>query len=148
MANFLSSHPRTKSLSAGPKVKSSKGIRQRLEAAMSVPEAPSSAGQPVASLKRIECRNTSFTYPGAAAPVLKDICLTVSRQEKIGLTGKRMRKNPHWPLLFHYLDYSGDILFNGQQLRDIDRSSLYHRTSYIAQTTYLFTDTPRQHLSE
>ena len=147
MANFVIT-PCNQIAQCWAKVKSSKGIRQRLEAAMSVPEAPSSAGQPVASLERIECRNTSFTYPGAAAPVLKDICLTVSRQEKIGLTGESgCGKSTLAKLLFqYYLDYSGDILFNGQQLRDIDRSSLYHRTGYIAQTTYLFNDTLRSNI--
>ncbi|WP_395225669.1 ATP-binding cassette domain-containing protein, partial [Salmonella sp. SKLX107304] len=92
--------------------------------------------------------NTSFTYPGAAAPVLKDICLTVSRQEKIGLTGESgCGKSTLAKLLFQYYpEYSGDILFNGQQLRDIDRSSLYHRTGYIAQTTYLFNDTLRSNI--
>lgn len=147
MANFVIT-PCNQIAQCWAKVKSSKGIRQRLEAAMSVPEAPSSAGQPVASLERIECRNTSFTYPGAAAPVLKDICLTVSRQEKIGLTGESgCGKSTLAKLLFQYYpDYSGDILFNGQQLRDIDRSSLYHRTGYIAQTTYLFNDTLRSNI--
>lgn len=147
MANFVIT-PCNQIAQCWAKVKSSKGIRQRLEAAMSVPEAPSSAGQPVASLERIECRNTSFTYPGAAAPVLKDICLTVSRQEKIGLTGESgCGKSTLAKLLFqYYLDYSDDILFNGQQLRDIDRSSLYHRTGYIAQTTYLFNDTLRSNI--
>lgn len=50
-------------------------------------------------------------------------------------------------LLFQYYpDYTGSILFNGQQLRDIDRQSLYQRVGYIAQTTYLFNDTLRSNI--
>ena len=45
-----------------------------------------------------------------------------------------------------YPDYTGSILFNGQQLRDIDRQSLYQRVGYIAQTTYLFNDTLRSNI--
>ena len=109
-------------------------------------EAP--AGQPVASLERIECQGVGFAYPGAAAPVLKDVCFALSGQEKVVLVGESgCGKSTLAKLLFQYYpDYSGDILFNGQQLRDIDRSSLYHRAGYIAQTTYLFNDTLRNNI--
>ena len=146
MANFVIT-PCNQIAQCWAKVKSSRGIRQRLEAAMSGPEeAP--VGRPITPLERIECRNTGFSYPGAAVPVLKDVCLTVSGQEKAVLVGESgCGKSTLAKLLFQYYpDYSGDILFNGQQLRDIDRSSLYHRVGYIAQTTYLFNDTLRSNI--
>lgn len=147
MANFVIT-PCNQIAQCWAKVKSSKGICQRLEAAMSGPENVSPAGQPVAPLEQIECRDTGFAYPGAAAPVLKDVCLTVRGQEKIVLTGESgCGKSTLAKLLFQYYpDYSGDILFNGRQLRDIDRSSLYRRAGYIAQTTYLFNDTLRSNI--
>ena len=147
MANFVIT-PCNQIAQCWAKVKSSKGICQRLESAMSGPENTSPAGQPIASLARIECRNTSFSYPGTAAPVLKNVCLTVHGQEKVVLTGESgCGKSTLAKLLFQYYpDYSGDILFNGQQLRDIDRSSLYRRAGYIAQTTYLFNDTLRSNI--
>ena len=50
-------------------------------------------------------------------------------------------------LLFQYYpDYSGDILFNGTQVREIDRKSFYQHIGYIAQTTYLFNDTIRNNI--
>ena len=80
MANFVIT-PCNQIAQCWAKVRSSKGIRQRLEAAMSGPEKVS-AGRAIGKLERIECKDTGFAYPGAAAPVLRGVRLTVSGQEK------------------------------------------------------------------
>ena len=146
MANFVIT-PCNQIAQCWAKVRSSKGIRQRLEAAMSGPEKVS-AGRAIGKLEHIECKDTGFTYPGAAAPVLRGVRLTVSGQEKAVLVGESgCGKSTLAKLLFQYYpDYTGSILFNGQQLRDIDRQSLYQRVGYIAQTTYLFNDTLRSNI--
>ena len=146
MANFVIT-PCNQIAQCWAKVRSSKGIRQRLEAAMSGPEEVS-AGRAIGKLERIECKDTGFAYPGAAAPVLRGVRLTVSGQEKAVLVGESgCGKSTLAKLLFQYYpDYTGSILFNGQQLRDIDRQSLYQRVGYIAQTTYLFNDTLRSNI--
>lgn len=148
MANFVIT-PCNQIAQCWAKVKSSRGIRQRLEDAMSGPASEETpAGQPVGKLERIECRDVGFTYPGAAAPVLKGASLTVAGQEKAVLVGESgCGKSTLAKLLFQYYpDYTGDILFNGQQLRGIERQSLYQRVGYIAQTTYLFNDTLRSNI--
>ena len=146
MANFVIT-PCNQIAQCWAKVRSSKGIRQRLEAAMSGPEKVS-AGRAIGKLEHIECKDTGFSYPGAAAPVLRGVRLTVSGQEKAVLVGESgCGKSTLAKLLFQYYpDYTGSILFNGQQLRDIDRQSLYQRVGYIAQTTYLFNDTLRSNI--
>ena len=146
MANFVIT-PCNQIAQCWAKVRSSKGIRQRLEAAMSSPEKVS-AGRAIGKLEHIECKDTGFSYPGAAAPVLRGVRLTVSGQEKAVLVGESgCGKSTLAKLLFQYYpDYTGSILFNGQQLRDIDRQSLYQRVGYIAQTTYLFNDTLRSNI--
>ena len=80
--------------------------------------------------------------------MLRGVRLTVSGQEKAVLVGESgCGKSTLAKLLFQYYpDYTGSILFNGQQLRDIDRQSLYQRVGYIAQTTYLFNDTLRSNI--
>ena len=144
MANFVIT-PCHQIAQCWAKVRSSKGIRQRLEAAMSGPEKVS-AGRAIGKLEHIECKDTGFSYPGAAAPVLRGVRLTVSGQEKAVLVGESgCGKSTLAKLLFQYYpDYTGSIL--GQQLRDIDRQSLYQRVGYIAQTTYLFNDTLRSNI--
>lgn len=114
---------------------------------MSGPEKVS-AGRAIGKLEHIECKDTGFSYPGAVAPVLRGVRLTVSGQEKAVLVGESgCGKSTLAKLLFQYYpDYTGSILFNGQQLRDIDRQSLYQRVGYIAQTTYLFNDTLRSNI--
>ena len=146
MANFVIT-PCNQIAQCWAKVRSSKGIRQRLEDAISGPE-ETPKGQPIGRLEHIECQDTGFTYPGAAAPVLSGVRLTVSGQEKAVLVGESgCGKSTLAKLLFQYYpDYTGSILFNGQQLRGIDRQSLYHRVGYIAQTTYLFNDTLRSNI--
>lgn len=146
MANFVIT-PCNQIAQCWAKVRSSKGIRQRLEAAMSGLEKVS-AGRAIGKLEHIECKDTGFSYPGAAAPVLRGVRLTVSGQEKAVLVGESgCGKSTLAKLLFQYYpDYTGSILFNGQQLRDIDRQSLYQRVGYIAQTTYLFNDTLRNNI--
>ena len=146
MANFVIT-PCHQIAQCWAKVRSSKGIRQRLEAAMSGPE-ETPKGQPIGRLEHIECQDTGFAYPGAAAPVLRGVRLTVSGQEKAVLVGESgCGKSTLAKLLFQYYpDYTGSILFNGQQLRGIDRQSLYQRVGYIAQTTYLFNDTLRSNI--
>ena len=124
MANFVIT-PCSQIAQCWAKVRSSKGIRQRLEDAISGPE-ETPKGQPIGRLEHIECQDTGFTYPGAAAPVLSGVRLTVSGQEKAVLVGESgCGKSTLAKLLFQYYpDYTGSILFNGQQLRGIDRQSL------------------------
>ena len=127
MANFVIT-PCSQIAQCWAKVRSSKGIRQRLEDAISGPE-ETPKGQPIGRLEHIECQDTGFTYPGAAAPVLSGVRLTVSGQEKAVLVGESgCGKSTLAKLLFQYYpDYTGSILFNGQQLRGIDRQSLCQR---------------------
>ena len=86
MANFVIT-PCSQIAQCWAKVRSSKGIRQRLEDAISGPE-ETPKGQPIGRLEHIECQDTGFTYPGAAAPVLSGVRLTVSGQEKAVLVGE------------------------------------------------------------
>ena len=129
------------------KVKSSQGIRQRLEAAMAEPQA-AEQGEPIGHIDSIQCETVRFAYPNTAEPVLKDASLTVDAAQKVALVGESgCGKSTLAKLLFqYYQDYSGDILFNGRQVRTLDRTALYRRVGYIAQTAYLFHDTIRNNI--
>lgn len=146
MANFVIT-PCHQIAQCWAKVKSSQGIRQRLEAAMAEPqeEAP---GEPIEKVKSIRCRNVQFTYPSASEPVLRDASLSMDSPQKVALVGESgCGKSTLAKLLFQYYpDYSGDILFNGRQVRDIDHTAFYQHIGYIAQTTYLFNDTLRRNI--
>jgi len=146
MANFVIT-PCHQIAQCWAKVKSSQGIRQRLEAAMAEPQA-AEQGEPIGHIDSIQCETVRFAYPNTAEPVLKDASLTVDAAQKVALVGESgCGKSTLAKLLFQYYpDYSGDILFNGRQVRTLDRTALYHRVGYIAQTAYLFHDTIRNNI--
>ena len=146
MANFVIT-PCHQIAQCWAKVKSSQGIRQRLEAAMAEPQA-AEQGEPIGPIESIQCENVRFAYPNAAEPVLKDASLTVDAAQKVALVGESgCGKSTLAKLLFQYYpDYSGGILFNGRQVRALDRTALYRRVGYIAQTAYLFHDTIRNNI--
>ena len=146
MANFVIT-PCHQIAQCWAKVKSSQGIRQRLEAAMAEPQA-AEQGEPIGHIDSIQCETVRFAYPNTAEPVLKDTSLTVDAAQKVALVGESgCGKSTLAKLLFQYYpDYSGDILFNGRQVRTLDRTALYRRVGYIAQTAYLFHDTIRNNI--
>lgn len=146
MANFVIT-PCHQIAQCWAKVKSSQGIRQRLEAAMAEPQA-AEQGEPIGHIDSIQCETVRFAYPNTAEPVLKDASLTVDAAQKVALVGESgCGKSTLAKLLFQYYpDYSGDILFNGRQVRALDRTALYRRVGYIAQTAYLFHDTIRNNI--
>ena len=146
MANFVIT-PCHQIAQCWAKVKSSQGIRQRLEAAMAEPQA-AEQGEPIGPIESIQCETVRFAYPNTAETVLKDASLTVDAAQKVALVGESgCGKSTLAKLLFQYYpDYSGDILFNGRQVRTLDRTALYRRVGYIAQTAYLFHDTIRNNI--
>ena len=146
MANFVIT-PCHQIAQCWAKVKSSQGIRQRLEAAMAEPQV-AEQGEPIGRIDSIQCETVRFAYPNTAEPVLKDASLTVDAAQKVALVGESgCGKSTLAKLLFQYYpDYSGDILFNGRQVRTLDRTALYRRVGYIAQTAYLFHDTIRNNI--
>ena len=146
MANFVIT-PCHQIAQCWAKVKSSQGIRQRLEAAMAESQA-AEQGEPIGHIDSIQCETVRFAYPNTAEPVLKDASLTVDAAQKVALVGESgCGKSTLAKLLFQYYpDYSGDILFNGRQVRTLDRTALYRRVGYIAQTAYLFHDTIRNNI--
>ena len=146
MANFVIT-PCHQIAQCYAKIKSSRGIRTRLETAMSG-EAETSHGASLAKIDHLACEDVRFTYPGAAKPVLNGASLTLEGTQKAALVGESgCGKSTLAKLLFQYYpDYTGSILFNGQQVRDLDRAEFYRHVGYIAQTAYLFNDTIRNNI--
>lgn len=146
MANFVIT-PCHQIAQCCAKIRSSRGIRERLEKAMAE-EKTTETGKMIDKVQTVECRHVGFAYPGAAHPVLNDASLRIEDKQKAALIGESgCGKSTLAKLLFQYYpDYTGDILFNGMQVREIERSSFYQHVGYIAQTTYLFNDTLRNNI--
>ncbi len=89
----------------------------------------------------IEFKNVSFSYDGKRK-ILKNVNLKICAKQKIALVGPSgSGKTSILRLLFKfYEDYTGDILINDLNLRDIDENSLRNRIGIIPQDIVMFND--------
>ena len=146
MANFVIT-PCHQIAQCYAKIRSSRGIRERLEDAMAAEE-QTETGKEMDRVQSIRCEHVRFLYPGTSQAVLKDVSLDLEGTQKAALIGESgCGKSTMAKLLFQYYpEYTGNILFNGTQVRDIDRRAFYQHVGYISQMTYLFNDTIRNNI--
>ena len=83
----------------------------------------------------LELRHVTFKYPGTDSLVLDDVTLTVAPGEKIALVGENgSGKSTLVKLLLRlYEPTSGEILFGGVDIRDLDVAELRKRFSAVFQ---------------
>ncbi|MEV4535481.1 ABC transporter ATP-binding protein [Asanoa sp. NPDC049518] len=97
----------------------------------------------VSSQASLEFRGVTFQYPGAAAPVLRDIDLTASAGKTtaiIGSTGAgKTTLISMAPRLFDAT--AGSVLVDGVDVRDLDADLLWSKIGLVPQRPYLFTGT-------
>lgn len=95
----------------------------------------------------IEFNNVSFSYDNNE--VLKDVNLSINKGEKylvVGPSGggkstllKLLRK--------YFIPKKGDILLDGQNLKDIKKESYFNNISNVEQQVFLFEDTLRNNIT-
>jgi ATP-binding cassette subfamily B protein len=96
----------------------------------------------------IELRDVGFSYPGAEAPVLQGISLTVEPGETvavIGSTGSGKTTLMHLvPRLYDVTE--GSLLVGGVEVRDLDPEVLWERIGLVPQKPFLFSGTVASNL--
>lgn len=96
----------------------------------------------------LEFRDVTFRYPGAEHPVLQDITFTSQPGQTtaiIGSTGSG--KTSLVNLAARLFDVSsGQVLFDGIDVREIDPEILWQRVGVVPQKPYLFAGTVRSNL--
>lgn len=98
----------------------------------------------------LEGRALGFTYPGAAAPVLRDASITVRRGEMIGIVGASgAGKTTLVNMLLGLLPPAeGALLLDGAAVTDeAARARLRATVSYVAQSPFVADDTLRANLT-
>ena len=90
----------------------------------------------------LEFNNVSFSFPGKDQPkILEDINLRLEPGFTLGIIGSQgSGKSTLTQLIPRFYDpTSGDIRFNGVDLRDYKLNSLREAVSLVQQDTFLFT---------
>ncbi len=107
---------------------------------------------PVTSLDgpgELELRGVGFTYPGADAPVLREVSFTARPGETtavIGSTGAgKTTLVSLVPRLFDVT--SGGVYVDGVDVRDVEPEVLWSRIGLVPQKAYLFSGTVRSNLA-
>ena len=99
--------------------------------------------------KTIEIKNLSFTYPGNSKPTLKNINLTIKPYEKIALVGYNgAGKTTLTNLLLRLYDATeGEILIDGENVKDVTIKSHRDRFASVFQDFQLFACTVGENVS-
>ncbi len=100
------------------------------------------AGAKPALTGEIVFDNVSFTYPHTGIQALKHFSLAISEGEKILVLGKTgSGKSTIAQLLLRFYDTDeGQILMNGENIRNIPLRHLREQISYVPQDVFLFSD--------
>ncbi|RAL26454.1 ABC transporter ATP-binding protein [Thermoflavimicrobium daqui] len=89
----------------------------------------------VNEIQKIELRNVSYQYDGKEDYALKNINLVINKGDKIALVGENgSGKTTLIKLLMNlYHDYTGEILINGINIKNINMEKLKQKVSVIFQ---------------
>ncbi len=92
---------------------------------------------------RIEFRNVSFAYPTGAGPVVRDVDLTIEPGQTVALVGKSGSGKSTLVSLIprFYEPTGGEILLDGQPLRDYNLKDLRRQIALVTQQVTLFNGT-------
>ncbi|ABY22109.1 multidrug resistance ABC transporter ATP-binding and permease protein [Renibacterium salmoninarum ATCC 33209] len=104
--------------------------------------------EPAAKRGEVEYRNVSFSYPGAEAPVLKDISFTASPGQTVAIIGATgVGKTTLLSLLPRlYNVASGEVLLDGVPVTELSRKAITSRVSMVPQKPYLVSGTIESNL--
>jgi ATP-binding cassette subfamily B protein len=92
---------------------------------------------------KIEFRDVSFTYPDTGIRALKDVSFIVEPGKSLAILGRTgSGKTSVANLLVRMFDVSsGNIFFDGNEIRSLSLSALRNKIGYVPQDVFLFSDT-------
>jgi ATP-binding cassette subfamily B multidrug efflux pump len=121
-------------------------IEELLKQRPDIADAPTAMDSPVTG--DIEFRHLTFSYPGGP-PVLKDIDLRVPAGTSLAIVGPTgSGKSTLVGLIPRLHDTApGEVLIDGQPIRNFTLSALRKNIGFVPQETFLFSDTIRQNIA-
>lgn len=100
-----------------------------------------------ASLKHLSARNLTYRYPGTSKGI-EDVSIELSRGELVVITGRiGSGKSTLLRVLLGLLPAeAGEVLWNGEKIKDLGKFMIPARAAYTSQVPRLFTGTLRQNI--
>ena len=83
----------------------------------------------------LEFKNVTFTYPGSDRKIIDNLSFTINKGEKISIVGvNNAGKTTIVKILLRFFDIdSGEILYNGVNIKNISKKSLYEKITGVFQ---------------
>lgn len=96
----------------------------------------------------IEFKNVTYGFPGANAPIIRDLSFKIPAGQKVAVLGRMgSGKSTLVRLLAGLVEpTSGSVLVDGVDLRQIDKSDLRRNIGVMLQETWLFSGTVKENL--
>jgi len=114
-----------------------------------LPDEPS-CGVSYSGLKnRVEIKNISFKYPNASENAVTDLTLTICKGEKIAVLGENgSGKTTLTKLLLGLLPVSsGEVVYDGLNVNDLDKTAFYRTVSAVSQNFVRYTLSLRENIA-
>lgn len=145
------SAPASSMISAGQTVQEMEAQMERLEDVMNYPDDVVFTNKPKDNSNtytqklpgRLEMKNVTFGYSKLSEPILKDFNLKVEPGKKVAFVGfSGCGKSTLAKLISGlYKPWSGEILFDGKPIEEIDRDTFTSSVSVVDQDITIFEDT-------
>ena len=124
---------------------------ERIQEVLDTESSVRAAASPITEIDgrgSLELRSVGFQYPGAEAPVLRDISFTSLAGQTTAIVGSTgSGKTSLVNVVARLFDVtSGAVLIDGVDLRAIDPELLWHRIGLVPQKPYLFAGTVASNL--
>jgi ATP-binding cassette subfamily C protein len=121
----------------------------QLEAETEPISVPSESPQGLPFDREIRLKNLGFQYAGGASPILKDFCLTIGKNESIGIAGPSgSGKSTLVDLILGlHSSQEGAILIDGEPLTPANMTSWRRMIGYVPQDIYLLDETIAENIA-
>lgn len=96
----------------------------------------------------IELKNLSYTFPGATAPIIRNLSLKIPAGQKVAIVGRMgSGKSTLSRLLAGLVEPTeGAVMIDGVDIRQIDKSDLRRNVGVMLQEAWLFSGTVKENL--
>ena len=101
------------------------------------------------TIEKIEFKNVSFAYPDGDSNVIENISFDIKQGETVAIVGATASgKSSLAKLILRFYDTtSGQILFNGIDIKDLDMKVVRDKIGYISQKAILFSGDIEQNVA-